>query len=253
MLVVCCFSDNFASFRAFGLLWSQLPAAVVKALHLRASGHRHENGTEIDHLWQALSDSSLWELDGTCRGRIQISMEAFIYWNCPHLLHARVPVPIWCPTCLASSFQQAPWRHNILAAWGPLGFLLLPPRHRLLQASARRQAALSSSRKLACAHLLRKDGARHWSACGSWRGMQNVTCRLRLRRLSLPNPSRPLRRMYSLTIWVVAYCKRPGESFREWLKPIADPRCALLLDAFLRSLVRSHANVVFPKICRDSI
>lgn len=167
-------------------------------------------------------------------------MEAFIYWNCPHLLHAPVPVPTWRATSAASNFQQAPWLQNIFVAWGPLGFLLL------LQASARREAALSSSCKLACARLLQEDCACHWSACGSWRGMEHVTCRLRLQQLSLPNPSRSL-------IWGVAYFKRLGESFREWLNPISDPRCAPLLYAFLLSLVRSPANVILPKICMDSI
>lgn len=37
---------------------------------------------------------------------------------------------------------------------------------------------------------------RHRSVCGSWRGMEHVTCGPRLRRLSLPNPSRPLQGMY---------------------------------------------------------
>lgn len=173
-------------------------------------------------------------------------MEAFIYWNCPHLLHTPVPVPTWRTTSVASNFQQAPWLQNILVAWGPLGFLLLTPSHRLLQASARREAALSSSCKLAWAHLLHEDCARHWSACGSWRGMERVTCRLRLQQLSPPDPSRSL-------IWGVAYFKRLGESFREWLNPISDPRRAPLLYGFLLSLVRCPANIILPKIRMDSI
>lgn len=68
-------------------------------------------------------------------------------------------------------------------------------------------------------------------------GVEHLTCCLRLQQLFLPNPSR---------IIVKEVCFR-----REWLKPIFD--AGLLLCAFLLSLVRNCADVVLPKMFRDSI
>lgn len=83
-----------------------------------------------------------------------------------------------------------------------------------------------------------------WGLCvplceGAGRGVEHLTCWLRLQQLFLPNPSR---------IIVKSACVK-----REWPKPIFG--ASLLLCAFLLSLVRNYADVVLPKstVCEENI
>lgn len=164
-------------------------------------------------------------------------MEAVLHCRCPHLLRVPVPVPIRCTASVARNFQQVPGPQNILVAWGPLGSLVLPSSHHLLQASGRREASLSSCHKLACAHLLHEGCVCHCVGELERGGALNLPTETSA---ALPAKSQQ------------DYCQI-GLFQKGVAEPIFD--ASLLLCAFLLSLVRNYADVVLPKstVCEENI
>lgn len=155
-------------------------------MRLWVLGQRHKNCTVANLLGVTCIRSMRMAGVG---GGIQTFMAAVLYCRWPHYLHTPVPVPIWCATSVARNFQQVPGSQNIFVPWGSFGSLLLPSCH-LLQALGWREASLSSSHKVSCAHFLHGGCVCLWSVWGCWRGVEQVTCWLRIQQLFLPNPSR---------------------------------------------------------------